>query len=99
MTILTYEPPIVNDETDASKLPDGVYDFDDPVDRYVVVIGGQYHSWALVQCTAHWQYTEALRVNGEHGRRCPEDIPFQGEPCPYNDDETAESMYGLEPAF
>jgi len=57
---------VVNDDTDLTAVSNGVYEFDDPADRWVVVIGGQAVNWATHQGTAWQQYTEAMRVSREH---------------------------------
>lgn len=87
---LTFE--VITDETDLANVPNGVYEFDDPSDRWVVVIGGQAVNWATHQGTAWQQYSEAMRVNREHAQRSPDYIYFNGEPVAY---ESEADDYGL----
>lgn len=47
-------------------LPDGVHPFNDPIDKWCVVVGGEITNYATWQSTAYNQYREALRVRREH---------------------------------
>lgn len=101
MSILTQTPvqvnaptwAVLNDESDLTSVPDGVYEFDDPCDRFVVVLGGQAVNWATHQGTAFTQYTEALRVRREHYSR---GNSWGGEPVTY---ESEADDYGLPPQW
>jgi hypothetical protein len=75
-------------------LADGVYPYDDPEDKFVVIIDGAEVAWASTQAQAWRSYNEMLRCEGEHFQRCPGDyIPFDGL-APETDGEWADD-YGL----
>lgn len=54
-------------------LTDGVYDYPDPVDKFVVIIEGEEVAWASTKPQAERSFNELLHYDGEHYRRCPSD--------------------------
>lgn len=69
---------IIDDTTDLTGIPDGIYPFADLTDQWVVIINEQAVNWAETWGKAFEQYAEALRVKREHAQHCPADIPFDG---------------------
>lgn len=65
---------VLDDTTDLSGVPDGVYPFDSPPDQWAVVIGEQAVNWAADWGKAWEMYSEALRTHREHALHCPADL-------------------------
>lgn len=67
-------------------LADGVYDYPDPVDKFVVIIEGEEVAWAETQAQAERSFIELIHYDAAHRQRCPSDyIPFDGI-APESDD-------------
>lgn len=67
-------------------LADGVYDYPDPVDKFVVIIGGEEVAWAGTLAQAERSFIELIHYDAAHRQRCPSDyIPFDGV-APESDD-------------
>jgi hypothetical protein len=94
LTNIVSQPPSKCQALLDARLPDGIH-YDTETNEYVVIFNGEIINFATHLYTAQFQYLEALRVNGDHYRRCPEDIPFLGEPC-YPEPLTVSDEYGLE---
>lgn len=78
-------------------LADGVYDYPDPVDKFVVIIGGEEVAWTETQAQAERSFIELIHYDGAHRQRCPSDyIPFDGI-APESDDWSDD--YGLGAAL
>lgn len=74
----------INRTTDLTGQPDNVYPFAGGVeDQWAVVMGEKQIAWAAEYGTACMIYVSALQTRREHAERCPNDIPFMGEPVPY----------------
>lgn len=70
---------VIDDTTDLTGIPDGIYPFADLTDQWVVIINEQAVNWAETWGDAFGQYAEALRVKREHAQHCPLDIPFDDD--------------------
>ena len=72
------QPALIAQKTQAETiefvLPDGVHPFDDPIDQWCVVVGGEIANYATWQSTAYNQYREALRVRREHFAGNPAEV-------------------------
>lgn len=76
-------------------LADGVYDYPDPIDKFVVRVDGEDVAWAETRAEADRSFAELLHYDGEHFKHCPSDyIPFMGEPVPYESDDTGDIGLG-----
>ena len=54
-------------------LKDGVYPYDDPEDKFVIIIDGEEVAWSGTYAQAWRSYHEMLRIETAHFTRCPED--------------------------
>lgn len=71
-TIVTPNCELVN-----FTLADGVYDYDDPVDKFVVIIGGEEVAWAETKPQAERSFNELLHYDNEHFKHCPDDYDWK----------------------
>lgn len=74
-------------------LADGIYPYDDPEDKWVIIIGGEEVAWAGTQAQVERSFIELIHYDAAHRQRCPSDyIPFDGV-APESDDWSDD--YGL----
>lgn len=85
---------VIDPATCLEGVPDGVYPFSGlNGDQWAVVVDEQQVRWARDYGAICLLYAEVTRVKREHAQRRPGDIPFMGEPVPY---ESTADDYAIE---
>lgn len=72
----------LNEQTQIPALtlsPDGVYPYNDPEDKFVVIVDGKEVAWAGTYAAAWVTYSEYLRVNKDHLTRNLDNLPEPSE--------------------
>lgn len=75
---------VIDATTDLTGIPDGIYPYNGlGTDQWAVVVNETQIAWGRDYGAVCVVYAEALQTRREHAERCPSDIPFMGEPVPY----------------